>query len=78
MSATEFTDTAIATCRDALQRTVVALALVEELVLVTERDSDLQAFLREKVRIAQIDRNPFVRLDPDKFPFRPATASVAH
>ena len=78
VSATEFTDTSIATCRDALQKTVVALALVEELVLVTERDSDLQAFLREKVRIAQIERIPFVRLDPDRFPFKPATARVAH
>lgn len=78
VSATEFTDASIATCRDALQKTVVALALVEELVLVTERESDLQALLREKVRIAQIDRNPFVRLDPDRFPFKPATAGALH
>jgi hypothetical protein len=65
VSATEFTDAALATCLEALQRTVVVLVLVEELVLVLERRLDLKAFLKAKVQAAQIDKKPFVRIALD-------------
>lgn len=65
VSATEFTEPALNTCCEALQRTVVVLALVEELVLVLERQVNLRAFLKAKVQAAQIDKKPFVRIALD-------------
>jgi restriction system protein len=65
VSATEFTDPALRTCCEALQRTVVVLVLVEELVLVLERHLDLRAFLKAKIQAAQIDKKPFVRIALD-------------
>lgn len=65
VSATEFTEPALQTCCEALQKTVVVLALVEELIMVLERQLDLKAFLKAKVRAAQIEKKPFVRMSPE-------------
>jgi len=55
-----FTDPAIATCRDALVRSVFVLATLQELVLLTEYDRSLPEWLRKKVHGAITDKEPFV------------------
>jgi restriction system protein len=54
-----YTDAAVTTIRDALQRGVFVLATVEELVVLLESDDSIADWLREKVRYAMIDRDPF-------------------
>jgi len=54
-----YTDPAITTIRDALQRGVFVLATVEELVVLLDSDDSVADWLREKVRAAMVDRNPF-------------------
>jgi restriction system protein len=62
VSSTEFTEPALATCREALQRTVVALCLLEELVRTLDRDESIASLIRQKVIAAQTDKNPFYRI----------------
>jgi hypothetical protein len=64
VSVAEFSAGAEDICREALQKTVVALALLEEIVTVLEERQDLTKFLRAKVHAAQIDKKPFVRVRP--------------
>lgn len=59
ISASDFTGAAITTCRDALQQKVVTLCTLQELVMVLEKNVDLAAFLRRKVRSTIIDKSPF-------------------
>lgn len=54
-----YTEPAITTIRDALQRGVYVLALLEELVFVLETDQSIAGWLRKKVGHAMIDRDPF-------------------
>lgn len=62
ISATEFTAAALSTCVDALQRTVISLVTFPELTRLLESHGDLPAFLLEKIRIAQVDRQPYGRV----------------
>ena len=59
ISATTFTAAAVDACRQALSQRVVALSTLEEIVKVLEAQEDFTAFLREKVRAAQLDMEPF-------------------
>lgn len=59
ISASPVTQPALKICRDALQRTVIFVCLLEELVRVLEEQSDLVAFLKEKENAAIIDLNPY-------------------
>lgn len=61
-SATEFTDPALNVCGEALQKTVVILCTLEEVVRLLEAEGDFKKFLREKVRSAIIDKNPFHKI----------------
>lgn len=61
ISATEFTAGSLEICKEALQRTVVTLVLLSEIVAMLESGADLTEFLRRKLRGAQIDKNPFCR-----------------
>jgi hypothetical protein len=54
-----YTDPAIGMIRDALQRGVFVLAIVEELVTLLDTDDSVADWLRAKVRHAMIDREPF-------------------
>jgi restriction system protein len=58
ISAAGYTEPAIATCKEALQRTVVVLCKLEEVVLLLERETDLRAWLKAKINAAQLDKNP--------------------
>lgn len=62
ISATEFTSPALKICQDALQKTVIILVSLEELVMLLERDGDLIAFLKEKVNAAIVDKQPYKRI----------------
>jgi hypothetical protein len=62
VSSTEFSGPALAVCREALQQTVVALCLLDELVMALERGDNLAQLIRKKVVAAQTDKNPFVRV----------------
>lgn len=62
VSFTPFTDPALHICVEALQRTVVALCLVEEIVSLLENDGDLKELLRAKIHAAAIEKRPFHRV----------------
>src|SRR5207244_1498117 len=54
VSVTDFSPAALKTCEDALQRTVVMLALFEEINEVLEHYGDLKAWLKKKVSITTV------------------------
>jgi hypothetical protein len=58
ISASGYTGPAIKTCREALQRTVVVLCELKELVMLLEREEDLKDFLSDKINAAVVDKNP--------------------
>jgi restriction system protein len=62
ISATEFTQAAIEICREALQRTVVVLCLLEELIRLLENESDLREMLRLKIQAAITEKNPLKKI----------------
>ncbi len=62
ISASRYTEPAIEICREALQKTVVVLCALEELVNVLEQEKDLRSFFKDKINIAVVDKNPFKEL----------------
>jgi restriction system protein len=62
ISASGYSDPAIAVCREALQRTVVVLWTLEEIVLAMEQGRSITEVLKQKIAAAVIDKNPFVRI----------------
>ena len=58
VSAAGYTPAALKTCRDELQRAVFVLCELRELVMWLERGDHLPERLREKIRCAQIDKEP--------------------
>jgi len=58
ISASGYTKAAIVTCREALQKTVIVLSKLEELVQLIEQEKDLKEFLKAKVNISITDKNP--------------------
>jgi restriction system protein len=58
ISASSYTDAAILTCRESLRQCVFALCKLEEVVLLLERQVDLQAFLKAKINAAIVHKNP--------------------
>lgn len=62
ISYTDFTDAAIAQCRDAIaQGRVVILSTLEEIVTLLNRDGDMKTWLKGKAEAAIIDKQPFIR-----------------
>ena len=62
ISYTDFTEPAIAQCRDAMiQGAVVVLSKLEEIVSLLNAEGDLKKWLKAKVRAAIIDKQPFLR-----------------
>jgi restriction endonuclease Mrr len=58
ISTSGYTQPAISTCRDALQKSVVVLCNLEEIVLLLEREENLRDFFRAKISAAIIHKNP--------------------
>jgi restriction system protein len=60
ISASGYTDAAVAVCREALlQSKVVVLCDLKEIALLIEREADVREFLRKKIQAAIVDRNPY-------------------
>lgn len=64
ISASGFSAPAITTCKDSLtQGKVVTLCTLEEIVMLLERQADLGAFLRAKVQVTILDKDPFPKVN---------------
>jgi len=61
ISASGYTEPVLTLCKESLQKTVVCLALLDELYFVAEKQADLKQVLRDKIRAAIIDKNPFFK-----------------
>ena len=62
ISYTDFTEPAIAQCRDAIIRgAVVVLSNLDEIVALLNAEGDLKKWLKAKLRAAIVDKQPFVR-----------------
>lgn len=62
ISYTDFTEPAIAQCRDAMIRgAVVVLSKLDEIVFLLNAEGDLKKWLKAKVHAAIIDKQPFLR-----------------
>jgi len=60
ISASGYTDAAVAVCKEALlQGKVVVLCDLQEIALLIEQEADIQEFLRQKIQAAIVDRNPY-------------------
>lgn len=59
ISAAEYTKPAIAVCKEALQKTIIALCNLQEIVNLLEKENDLYGFLKEKIDCSVIDKNPY-------------------
>jgi restriction system protein len=62
ISATGYTEPAIAVCKESLSKATVVLCTLEEIVMLLERRAQLADWLRTKIQAAIVDRNPFVRV----------------
>lgn len=62
ISAAEYTKAAISVCKEALQKTVISLCTLEEIVNLLEKENDLVSFLKQKINLAAIDKKPFEKI----------------
>ena len=58
ISASGFTQPAIMTCKEALQKSVSILCKLEEIVFLLEQEKDLKTFFKAKIAAAIIEKNP--------------------
>jgi restriction endonuclease Mrr len=58
ISTSGYTEPAISICREALQKSVVVLCKLEELIRLLEREDNLREFLKAKVNAAIVFKNP--------------------
>jgi restriction system protein len=63
ISASDFTASAVTTCKEALAQKVVSLCTLQELVLLLERRAGLSWFLRQKMQSTIIEKNPFPKIN---------------
>ena len=62
ISYTDFTEPAIAQCRDAMiQGAVVVLSKLDEIVSLLNAEGDLKKWLKAKLHAAIVDKQPFFR-----------------
>jgi hypothetical protein len=61
ISASGYSDAAVAECERALTQRVIILAELQELLLLLERQGDLAVWLKAKLRAATIDRKALYR-----------------
>lgn len=62
ISYTDFTEAAIAQCRDAIvQGRVIILSTLEEIVSLLNQEGDMKAWLKAKLEAAVVDKQSFVR-----------------
>ena len=63
ISASGYTEPAIHTVREFLQHKILILSTLHEIVRLLEKQGDLTEFFAKKVQAAQIQKNPYLRLD---------------
>lgn len=59
ISNTRYTQAALDACRDFLQHRLLILCTLQEIVTLLEREADLGAFIKAKVRAAKLHKRPF-------------------
>ncbi|TKJ37625.1 restriction endonuclease [candidate division LCP-89 bacterium B3_LCP] len=59
ISASDFTEPAITTCKEALQKKVVILCTLREIVTLLESKVDLKTYLNAKIKKAVIEKMPY-------------------
>lgn len=59
ISASRYTGPAIQSCKEALQKAVIVLCDLAEIVRLLECEADLKSFLKEKINASILDKNPF-------------------
>ncbi len=62
ISSSEYTKPAITTCKEALQKTVIALCDLQEIVNLLEQEKDLYEFVKDKINCAVIETNPYKKI----------------
>ncbi len=58
ISESGYAESAIGLCREALQKTVVVLCELQEIVSLLEQEQSLKRFLETKIHAAQVNKNP--------------------
>ncbi len=58
ISASDYTEPAITICKESLQKAVVVLCKLEEIVRLLEQEGNLKDLLKAKIKVAIIDKNP--------------------
>jgi len=58
ISESGYARSAVTTCKEALQKTVVVLCELQEIVLLLEQEKTLKEFLETKIHAAQVEKNP--------------------
>lgn len=61
ISASTYTQPAITVCKEALALKVVVLCELQEIVMLLDKEKDLQEFLRSKIDAAIVGKNPFLK-----------------
>ena len=64
ISYSEYTRPAIAICQESLAKAVAVLCNLKEFVFLLERECDLTEFLRQKIRAAIIEKQPYTEVVP--------------
>ena len=62
ISVSGYTEPAVTTCKEALQKAVVVLCTLEEIVKILEQEQDIRECLKAKINAAIIDKNPFHKM----------------
>lgn len=62
ISTNGFAETAISQCREALGQKVISLCGLDEIIAVLEAEASLEELLRKKIRTAELEKEPFVRV----------------
>jgi hypothetical protein len=58
ISVSDYGKSAIATCKESLNKAVIVLCKLEEIVMILENEADLKEWLKQKINAAIIDKNP--------------------
>lgn len=61
ISSQGYSDPAVTCCKEALQQKVVVLCVLEEIILLFEREGNLAGYLKQKIDAAITDKNPLYR-----------------
>jgi len=61
ISASGYTEPAIAVCKEALSQKVIVLCELEEIVMLLERRGSLKEFLKTKINVAALEKKPLFK-----------------